>query len=303
MTVYLDVIWFLNVCFDAFLLMLTSVLLKKDILKWRLILAAVVGSTIVLFMFTPYRHFFSLPAVKILYSIIMILIAFGYKRFFSFLQNIFTFYLVTFAVGGGLFGIHYMFNFKWLAFDSSLHMGDPVSWIIVIIGFPLLYIFTNKQFEGIESRNVHYEHLVDVSFQLDNNVVEVKGLVDSGNQLHDPITRSPVMIIDISFCKQALPKSLLDYINHPELIGEINQSKLTNWEDRLKIIPYRAVGSGQQFLFAIKPEHLKIIHQDETIFVKKGLVAFSTTTLSSEKEYGCIVHPKMIVSGSIIKPA
>ncbi|MCT8139743.1 sigma-E processing peptidase SpoIIGA [Anaerobacillus sp. CMMVII] len=46
MAVYLDVIWFLNFCIDLLLLLLTAIVLKRNIVKWRLIMGALVASSV-----------------------------------------------------------------------------------------------------------------------------------------------------------------------------------------------------------------------------------------------------------------
>jgi stage II sporulation protein GA (sporulation sigma-E factor processing peptidase) len=303
LTVYLDVIWFLNFCFDALLLLLTATLLKRPVFKWRIALAAFIGSTIVLFMFTPYHYFFSLPLVKIIYSLIMVLLAFGFTRLTTFMQNIFMFYLVTFMIGGGMLGIHNLFNVNWILKEGTFHIGDPVSWTFVIIGFPIVYYYSKKNMDHLEVRKVHYEQMVDVLITIENTNISLKGLVDSGNQLHDPISRAPVMIVDLANCRELLPATFVKRIEHPEMLGTAEDERLRcPWEGRMKVIPFRAVGN-QQFLLAINPDEITIDDEEKSYKVRKGLVAFSTTKLSSDGEYGCIVHPKMIVLGQSIQTA
>jgi stage II sporulation protein GA (sporulation sigma-E factor processing peptidase) len=304
MTVYLDVIWFLNFCFDALLLMLTGIVLKRKIIKWRIALAAFIGSLIILFMFTSYAHVFAMPLVKILFSLIMVLIAFRFHRITTYLHNVFMFYFVTFVMGGGMLGVHYLFNVEWMNTQSSFELGDPISWMFVIVGFPIVYYFSKSRISSIEVRKVHFEQLSDVVIQVGDITIKTVGLIDSGNQLHDPITRAPVLIMDISCCKGQLPKAFLTHIENPETIGlENDEANSCTWVDRMKIIPYRAVGSGQQFLIAVKPDKLTIKHDEVNYLVSRGLVAFSTTKLSSDEEYGCIVHPKMIVLGQSTQSA
>jgi stage II sporulation protein GA (sporulation sigma-E factor processing peptidase) len=207
-------------------------------------------------------------------------------------------------MGGGMLGVHYLFNVNWMKTQSNFEMGDPISWLFVVVGFPIAYYFSKQRMENIEVRNVHYDQLVDVTVSVGDVTLTTVGLIDSGNQLHDPITRAPVLIMDIKSCKGKLPESFLTRINNPGTIGFENEgSQNCTWEHRMKIIPYRAVGSNEQFLIAIKPDKLTIKHDGENYLVSKGLVAFSTTTLSSENEYGCIVHPKMIVLGQSTQTA
>ncbi|HZH63101.1 MAG TPA: sigma-E processing peptidase SpoIIGA, partial [Metabacillus sp.] len=81
MSIYLDVIWLLNFSFDLLLLVLTAIVLKRKINKFRLVLAALIGSSIVIMMFTPLAFIATHPYGKMVISILMVLSAFGFKRF------------------------------------------------------------------------------------------------------------------------------------------------------------------------------------------------------------------------------
>ncbi len=61
LVVYADVVWLLNACIDFLLLLLTATVLKKKIKRWRLVLGAFIGSTIVIFAFTPFASMMTHP--------------------------------------------------------------------------------------------------------------------------------------------------------------------------------------------------------------------------------------------------
>ncbi len=303
--IYLDVIWLLNFLFDSLLLLLTAIILKRKVIKWRILLAALVGSSIVLLMVSPWQMFASHPIVKLLFSIIIVFTAFGYKRFRFFIQGLLTFYFTTFMIGGGMIGIHYFFEYELditnsVMVTSTTGFGHPISWIFVSIGFPLVWIFSRKQLEHLEFKKLQYDQIVNVEIHIDDEVeFKLKGLIDSGNQLYDPITRSPVMIVDTNKINDFLPESLLEQSKNPDSLSFDETAEPHKWENRVRLIPYRGVGQNHQFLMALKPDSIKIDYKDEIIIVKKALVALNHTTLSSEDEYDCIIHPKMLVTSSI----
>lgn len=87
--IYLDAIWLLNFCFDLLLLMMTAFILKRRVKKRRLILGAFVASSIVLFMFTPFSPYVLHPAGKLSFSVVIVLVTFGFKRFRFFCKFVF----------------------------------------------------------------------------------------------------------------------------------------------------------------------------------------------------------------------
>ncbi|WP_216830863.1 sigma-E processing peptidase SpoIIGA [Alkalihalobacterium elongatum] len=301
MTIYLDVIWFLNLCIDFLLIWITAITLKRNIHKWRLFLAALFASLIVFFMFTPIGHLFYQPWMKILYSMAIVWIAFGFYRLTYFIQNLFMFYFVTFMTGGGLFALHFFWQTEieildGVMFTKTSGFGSTFSWIFVLIGFPLVWLFSKHQLKQVETRKIHYEQVVNVEISIGQDMLSMKGLVDSGNQLHDPITRAPVMVIEKDALHSMLNNEeielLLDYENL-EKIYEKNHP----FCERIRIIPYRVVGKDQQFMIAIKPDHVKVTTANEQHLVKKVLIGINDIKLSNDGDYQCIVHPKMLVAG------
>lgn len=305
MSIYLDVIWLLNFSFDLFLLLLTAITLKRKVFKFRIFLASLLGSSIVLMMFTPLAFVATHPVGKMIISIFMVLIAFGFKRFSYYFHGLLTFYFVTFMVGGGMIGAHYFLQSEVNYLDGMLMtnsngFGHPISWIFILIGFPVVWVFSRKRLEGIEAKKIHYEQLVTVTIKVDAIQFTLNGLIDSGNQLVDPITRSPVMIIDTLMVQDYIPKQLIDMALQDDVMKSISESSESHpWEHRVRIIPYRVIGTDHQFLLGFKPDEVWIETKDEKIKVQKTIVGLNRTKLSSEDEYSCIVHPKMLQGQSI----
>ncbi|MEH7222476.1 sigma-E processing peptidase SpoIIGA [Bacillus sp. JJ1566] len=304
MSIYLDVIWLLNFFFDALLLLLTAMILKRKIVKWRILVGALIGSLVVLIVVSPFAAFGSHPLSKLLFSIVIVGVAFGYKRFRYFIQGLLTFYFATFMIGGGMIGVHYFLEFDVQIFDGTIltestGYGNPISWGFVLIGFPLLWYFSKNRIADIETKQVFYDQIVDVKLEIDDVTLQLKGLVDSGNQLFDPISKSPVMILDTTKYEELFPKTLIEQSKNIELLTNSTSTESHKWESRVRLIPYRGVGQEHQFLLAVKPDHITIYQGKDENIVKKGLVAFNHTTLSTDGEYDCIVHPKMLISSSI----
>ncbi len=298
MVVYADVVWLLNFCIDGLLLFLTAVILKQKVRQWRLLIGALIGSSIVIFAFTPLAYVMTHPATKLLYSVIMVYTVFGFKRFRTFCQTAMMFYFVTFMVGGGLIGLHFFIQSDALLQDmmntKSISFGDPVSWLFVVIGFPAVLYFSKKRVEDIEVKKLKYDQIVKVEIIIGDRTIQIDGLIDSGNQLYDPISKLPVMILDVQHAGELLPSWLIEHSKNIMAITETTEDPF--WLNRLRIIPYHGVGQQHQFLAAIRPDAVRMLHNGESINVTKVLIGLNHTTLSTDNEYHCILHPKMFLS-------
>ena len=300
MTVYLDVIWALNLLFDSLLLYLTAIFLKRRIQLWRIIAGGFIGSLIILLSFTPLNAYTSHPISKLICSMFMVLIAFGFKRLTFFFKALMTLYVSTFLIGGAIMGAHYFIqsdlelSVKVLA-SSVKGYGDPISWLFVLIGFPLAWHFARKNVESMEMTKIQFEQIVDVELHIDNETLHFKGLVDSGNQLYDPLSKLPVMFVSVKDQVEAIPESVNKLAAaDPEQFIMGSQDISHEWQHRLRIIPYKVVGQEHQLIVAIKPDLILIEHNGVQYLCEKGLVSFTMQQLSAEDAFQCIVHPKML---------
>ncbi|MEH7106850.1 sigma-E processing peptidase SpoIIGA [Bacillus sp. JJ1764] len=299
MVVYLDVIWALNLLFDSLLLYLTAIILKRKINFLRLLAGGFIGSLIILLSFTPINVYSGHPISKLLFSLVMVYIVFGYKRLSFFIKALMTFYLATFLIGGALMGVHYFIQYDptltaEVLKSSVMGLGDPVSWLFVMIGFPVAWHYARKNIENMEMTKIQYEKIVRVTIKLSGEALHFSGLVDSGNQLYDPISKLPVMFVSIKNQLECIPEPIrkLATITDPLMI---NHDELPiDWQPRLRIVPYKVVGQEHQFVLAIKPDMIMIEQDRVKYFCDKGLVTFTNQQLSSDDSFECIVHPKML---------
>ncbi|WP_100404555.1 sigma-E processing peptidase SpoIIGA [Bacillus solitudinis] len=302
MTLYLDVIWFLNLCIDYLLISLAALVLKRPFRQVRFIIAALFASIVVFLMFTSYGYLFYQPWMKALYSAVIVLIAFGYKRMTFFIQGLLMFYFVTFMTGGGLFALHYFWQtdleiLTGLVTTKSMY-GSQISWVFVIIGFPLLWYFSKQRLETIEIKQIQYDQLVTIEVIINQHHFSTQGLIDSGNQLYDPITKVPVMIIEANLLFEAFGENVvLELLSFSENVSEPSD-QANELMNRMRIIPYRVIGQTTPFLPAIKPDKVIIKSDQDSIETSKVLVGLQDRELSPEGAYRCIVHPKLLIGQS-----
>ncbi|MEH7110841.1 sigma-E processing peptidase SpoIIGA [Neobacillus niacini] len=299
MSVYLDVIWALNMLFDSLLLYLSAIFLKRRIKIWRLLAGGFIGSLIILFSFTPLHSYSNHPISKLLFSVVMVLIVFGYKRLSFFIKALMTLYVTTFLIGGALIGAHYFVQFDSemstkVMIASVTGFGDPVSWLFVLLGFPIAWHFSKRNIENMEMTKIQFDQIVTVTLKINNESFTFKGLVDSGNQLYDPLSKLPVMFVSIKNMVEGLSEPIQKMATDPESLILGNLEFPVDWQNRLRIVPCRVVGQENQLIVAVKPDTILIASKGESYLCEKGLVSFTMQQLSADDAFQCIVHPKML---------
>ena len=304
LTVYLDVVWFLNILIDYMLLKLTAIVLKRTVKKWRMLIGTLIASFIVLLLFTPLSPIFYHPIGKLCYSAIIVFTVFGYRRFSLFLQCFMMFYFVAFVIGGALFAIHYFFQSSesydhFLSF-STLRYGDPISWALVIVGFPLLWMFSKKRMEQVALRKWKTDGLMDVHIRLFDKTIDAVGLIDTGNGLSDPARQMPVIFVQSKLAEDVVPEAFLE----EDSVQALTAGRLPGqWMSRVSVIPYRGVSGSHQLILAFRPDEVVIDHPEGRLLCKKVLIALTKHRLSEEEDFNCILHPDIIQLGTFASPA
>lgn len=191
MIVYLDLVMIINFFFDFILLLGVSILLKRRVKLIRIIYAAFFGGLSILFLFFNIGNFL-LFIFKLLISIMMILIGFGYNDIKYTIKNIIYLYFISIFLGGGLYLINNLFSYK---HDGIIFYNNKysINIILIIIIFPIIMYFYIKEMKRYKN---NYTNYYNVRIYLNRKYLDLIGYMDSGNNLIDPITHKLVILID-----------------------------------------------------------------------------------------------------------
>ncbi|MDO5568835.1 MAG: sigma-E processing peptidase SpoIIGA [bacterium] len=192
MLIYVDVIIVLNFLFDLLLLFAVAIILKRKTNLKRLIFGSLLGGFSILTLFIQMNSL-TLFGLKIIISILMTLITFGYRDIRYTARNIFYLYTLSIILGGFLYLLNIEFSYK----NDGLifyHNGLSINFIVLLILSPIIIIAYIKQVKTLKTNYSNYYN-VDIYF-MDGKVKEVIGFVDTGNQLSDPYLKRPVILVD-----------------------------------------------------------------------------------------------------------
>jgi stage II sporulation protein GA (sporulation sigma-E factor processing peptidase) len=293
---YLDAIWVLNVSIDSLILGFSSILLKRGIRFIRCLGGGLVGSLTLFLDFVPIEKAWVVITLKISFSLLMILVTFGFKRVKLFLENLFALYFSTFIFGGGLMGIHFLFQESLISnHDSSFHTiqsyGDPVGWGFVVIGIPALYFFSKNRLTNIQNSIIEVKSFIEVEISILETSLKTIGLIDSGNRVTEPISGYPVFFVSKSLWQNQLPKDVIRYLTEEqELLEELPSA----WSKRMRSIPLQSIGQQNQIRTAFRMDHLVFESEGHKYRLTKGYLVFEHAELSPSKQFAAIIHPSIL---------
>ena len=180
----------LNFSFDFILLLSVSILLRRNVSIYKIIGGAFIGGVSILLLFV--RSSILLFLYKILISIIMILVSFGYKNLKYTLKNFLYLYMSSIVLGGGLYFLNVEFSYKQYGL-IFINNGLSINFIFLIIFSPIIIYIYIKQ--GLWLKN-NYNNYYKINIYYNNEKYCFNSFLDTGNNLVTPIKNKPVLLID-----------------------------------------------------------------------------------------------------------
>ncbi|MCZ0703345.1 stage II sporulation protein GA (sporulation sigma-E factor processing peptidase) [Natronobacillus azotifigens] len=297
MTIYLDAVWLLNLLLDFMILRLTARLTKTNIRPVAMLMAAVVASAIVPFSIYFPDSVFVHPIGKVIYSMLIIWVGFGWKNIRRFMHIWFTFYFVSFGIGGGLTGIYFMFSRSVYLSNGNLitwnsGYGDPVSWLFVILGFPIVWLFTRSTMDKQSLTNYRQDQQFKVMITMNHKQVVTSSYLDTANHLIDPMSKKPVVICDQTVIEQMFTDSEIEQLKNVQETLDVT-SLDQHLVDQVHFVPYQGLTAGQRLLLVIKPNQFILFDQEEMYTCTKVLIGLQFDHLTPDETYHCLLNPQI----------
>ncbi|WP_027414505.1 sigma-E processing peptidase SpoIIGA [Aneurinibacillus terranovensis] len=301
MTIYADVIFAVNLLIDYMLLAATAYIRRVPYKKWRMVASSTCGAMYTIFIFFPPLSFAYTILAKFIFSCMMIWLVFGRIRVWGFVQLLVTFYFISFFIGGGLFALHFFLQGKSQLVNEIIvtHSGSASSvaaptFLLLVIGFPAMWWLTKKGYRSVEASRQKDVQYVEFTVEINEYTFSCTGFIDTGNQLHDPLSRTPVSIVELSVLESILPAQVTAAVKADDLSAFDLSMVDEGWLPRMRLIPYRTVSAQMRFLLAIRPDQV-IVKTGEETYHTKMFIGLRTGSLASDGSYQAVVHPKALI--------
>lgn len=200
MTIYVDLIFFVNFAYDFLLLLTVGIVLKRKVKIYRHLISALIGGLSIFLLFLPWNDNI-LFIFKIITSLIMCIVSFKFISINYTFNNLFYLYMCSIILAGFLYFLDLEFSY---AHEGLIFFfeGISINYVLLIIIAPIVLYFYIQSSKKLKSTYNLYYHL-DLYF--DDIKIHCLSLFDNGNSLKDPVTGKAVIIVN---------KKLLRGISH-----------------------------------------------------------------------------------------
>ena len=276
---YVEYVFAENLIIDFILLYITGKLIKRIIIFKRLIIASMIGALYVILAFYIGREFMTCFIVKFSISVLMIMVAFDSKGILTNIRVIICFYITSLIMAGIITALYY------LTYDKLTVNAIIMS---MFTGYVALHFF----FKEIKDRIAKHNYKRTVNISIGCKTKTFRGYIDTGNELTDPITGKPVMVVNIDCIRDIIDKDIfcriMDFYENKCYENLINEGNEVN----LRVIKYNTISGSGESMVCIVPDEIEIINNNSNIFID-AIIGIYPKRISKD-DYDALLFKKVI---------
>ena len=287
--IYIDVLIALNIIIGWLLILAASKILRVTPTPFRLLFASFLSGVYSLLILAPEMMFIISLLIKLILSVSIVAVAFKPTTVRELIRYIAAFFLVNFTFAGIMMAIYFLFKPRGMAFNNGAVYFN-FSFTSLLACAAAAYVLVSLFGLSLKRKSADGD-LYDVEIKMDGKTVSAKGFMDSGNNLYDSFSGSPVIISDPDFIKPLIPKAL-----HKFFDGDYDTAYLElfpDWKKRVRLIPAISV-NGSGLLAAFSPDSVTITSGEKAHTITNIKVAVSREKFSNG-EYAVLLNPEVFM--------
>lgn len=282
MTIYVDIILIENICMNFIILFATAYIMKIQAKISKILISSFIGALYAVLIYIDILAMYTNILMKIILSICMVYIAYRPKNVKGMLKELILFYLVSFALGGCAFALLYIVKPQDILMVNGVYIGMyPLK--IALLGGIVGFVITYVGFKIVKNKINKNEIVYTVEIKIEDKSEITKLLLDTGNMLKDPLTKSPVILVEKRVLINLLPDELIKLMEQDNG-GDINEI-LEEYKKRIRIIPFTSVGKQNGMMFGIKVDEIKVLTDVDEVINKDAIVCIYNRNFSKSKKY------------------
>ena len=132
----------------------------------------------------------------------------------------------------------------------------------------------------------------EIKIKLNGKEVETRAMIDTGNLAREPITNTPVVIVESSLLEKILPKEIINNIDNV-LAGDLDTVP-KEYVSRLRCIPFSSLGKQNGMLLGIKGDEIKVEKEEERKTFNNIIIGIYDKSLTKKGEYRALIGLELI---------
>lgn len=294
-TIYIDVIFLENLIMNSIILYATAIILKIKPKMIKIIISSAIGSIYAIITYITEIEIYTSVILKTILAIIIVYIAFNPQNIKKMLKEVAIFYLTSFVFGGATLYLIYYIKPQEIFIKNGMFVGTYILKVILLGGiFALIIIKISSKIikDKINPKDIY----CNIKIKIDNKIIETKGMIDTGNFVKEPITNTPVVILESTLLEKALPTIILNNLENI-LSGDLSQIPKEIQEkyiSKLRCIPFSSLGKQNGMLLGIKADEIEVETEYEKKVSNNVIIGIYDKTLTKRGEYRALVGIELV---------
>ena len=272
--IYIDSLFFLNFAIDYLLLLATGKICALPLRRPRMVLGAIFGGIYAICTAIA-PEFFSLWTVKLLAGAAVAVLAFGGSDRIA--RTIVVFFAVSAAFGGAVWCV--------LTLDGTPAKQGfyvPVSTSALFLSFAVCYAVLSLVFR-YSGRRVE-RSLCLVCVTLARRKAEFTALVDTGNELIDPVSGCPVVVAETGALAPLFDREELALLRRDPTESFAELASRPALRGRLRLLPCGGAAGADTLLLCLRPDETTVDGRKQS-----RVVAVTPRKLSPDNSYHALL--------------
>ena len=220
-TIYIDIIFLENLIMNSIILYATALILKIKPKVIRIIISSTIGSVYAIITYVTEIQIYTSVILKAILAIIMIYVAFNPQNIKKMWKQVALFYLTSFVFGGVALYLIYYIKPQEILMKNGMFVGDYILKVIML-GAIVAFVIIKISLKIIKTKISPKDMYCNIKIKLNEKIVEAKAIIDTGNLAKEPITNTPVVIVESTLLEEVLPNKILNNLENI-LGGDLSQ--------------------------------------------------------------------------------
>lgn len=295
MTIYIDIVLIENLLMNYIILYAVGIILKKQIKHIRLILSSFIGAIYSIVAYMSILEIYSSMFLKIILSIVIVYISYNPQNAKQLWKEVLIFYMTSFVFGGAAFALIYIIKPQDIFMKNGLFLGTyPLK--TILLGAIVAFFVIITSFKIVKSKISKKDMFCKVKIKINENEIETKVMIDTGNLLKEPITNTPVIVLEHTLLYDCIPKEILN--NLENILGgdfeKIPKEIKEEYISKLKVIPFSSLGKQNGMLVGIKPEYIIIEKEENKKKINNVIIGIYNKSLTKKGEYRGLIGIELL---------
>lgn len=285
-----------NLIMNAIILYATAIILKIKPKFIRILMSSGIGSLYAIISYITQLQIYALIISKVILAIIMVYVAFNPQTIKKMWKQLLIFYLTSFVFGGVSLYLIYVIKPQNILMKNGMFAGE-YALKVIMLGAILAFCIIKLSIKIIKTKLNPKDMYCKIKLKLNGKQVETKAMIDTGNLVKEPITNTPVVIVESSLLYDILPKEILNNLESI-LCGELSQIPeeiQMQYISKLKCIPFASLGKQNGMLVGIRADEIEVENEDDE--KKKSdniIIGIYDKSLTKRGEYRALVGMEII---------